>query len=121
VFVVMVSVRMPAMCAEVPEGPPSVDGLGQVPACSGENLPGRRGVVDGARQHQGAGETGQDGHRLAAVRDAAPVRHVLAEEPQQGLEPQRQSPARCGRLARQLASERGECAAALRSVAMGGG
>ena len=95
--------------------------LGQVPVCSGENLPGRLGVVDGAGQHQGADETGQDGHRLAAARDAAPIRHVLAEEAQQGLEPDGQRPARGGRLARQLASESGERAPALRSVAMVGG
>ena len=38
VFVVMMSVRMLAMRAEVLKGAPSVGGLGQVPACSGENL-----------------------------------------------------------------------------------
>ena len=85
---------MLAMRAEVPKGPPSVGELGQVPACSGEDLPRRLGVVDSAGQHQGADETGQDGHRLAAARDAAPIRHVLTEETQQALEPHGQGPAR---------------------------
>ena len=40
----------------------------------GEELVGCLGVVDGARQHQGADETRQDGHRPAAARDAAPIR-----------------------------------------------
>ncbi|PYO56151.1 MAG: hypothetical protein DMD83_15940 [Candidatus Rokuibacteriota bacterium] len=79
----------------------------------GEELVGCLGVVDGARQHQGADETRQDGHRPAAARDAAPIRHVLGEESQPGLEARGQGPPRGGRLARQLGPEWHERATSL--------